>query len=492
MYAMNNYKLIVGLGSLSAKECQEFSRYVRSPFFNRNPMLAKLLDILLPEGSQGANSTLSEQQVFYLLYAKKPFSRQRLREVFAALFTLLKGFLAYLEYRETPYQEEVFALTQFRKRQLNKAFGTQLHLLSQQLDQDQELSAHNYKIRSDVALEANGFYGQQQVRVFDHNLQQRADAFDVYYLIIKLRESCEMLNRKHVMNADYELHLLPELENWLAQGLPSTLQIPTVLIYIQIYLSLKQGEQEEHFEQLASLLETYQADLDQEEVRAMYKYAQNYCIRQINQGNSRYLNRLFELYKSQISNGRIFTDGMLAHTDYKNIATVGLRIHQYDWVQEFLDNYRDKISSTFRMNVYNYCMASLFLEQGAYAQTIRLLQQVNFTDIHYRVSAQYLLLKAYFETEDWDGLEYLIKAFINYLRRTKEISPQNRTNHKNFLQILKRLIRLREWEGKGSSTNRKQSSKELLAQMDDLPQIPHDQWLREKIIDLLDTPLTDV
>ncbi|MEM7372604.1 MAG: hypothetical protein AAF587_28545 [Bacteroidota bacterium] len=486
---MKNYKLLAALNSLSSRECQDFRRYVRSPFFTRNITVSRLLDILLENLPKDSEPTMDENQVFQTLFPDKTFHKQRLREAFADLFSLLKSYLAYQEYQQNPYQEEVYALAQFRKRQLNKAFGTQLHSLSRQLDQVQEISSDYYKIRSDMALEANGFYGQQQVRVFDHNLQQRADSFDLYYLIIKLRESCEMLNRKHVMNADYELHLLPELEDWIQHRLPEAMQVPSVLIYRQIYLSLKHGDQQEHFAKLAELLESHQAELDQEEVRAMYKYAQNYCIRQINQGNSRYLNRLFDLYNNQLNNSRIFTNGMLSHTDYKNIATVGLRIHAYEWVHTFLETYRESVSPAFRMNVYNYCMASLYLEKAAYAQTIRLLQQVNFTDIHYRISAQYLLLKAYYETEDWDGLEYLIKAFVNYVRRTKEISPHNRTNHKNFLRILKKLIRLNERYGK--ERHIQQAIKDLQAQIEDLPQIPHDQWLREKVDQLLRTTHTN-
>ncbi|MEM7654541.1 MAG: hypothetical protein AAF399_00310 [Bacteroidota bacterium] len=261
--------------------------------------------------------------------------------------------------------------------------------------------------------------------------------------------------------------------------LPESLREPAIDIYFHIYLTLLEGG-EAHFVRLTDLLEQHHASFSQEEGRAMYKYAQNFCIRQINQGIPEYEARLFALYQMQLSNGRIVTDGQMAHTDYKNIATVGLRVGQYAWVREFLDRHLPLIAKDFRLNVYNYCLAAWHLEQGQFQEAIRWLNQVAFTDIAYRISAQYILLKAYFEAEEWDSLEYLIKAFGNYIRRTKGISPANRSNHRNFLRMLRKLLRITMRKSSWTRAQFQAALGELRQEIEQTPQLPHLEWLLEK------------
>lgn len=477
---MKDTKLIVGLKSLSNKELHRFQYYVQSPFFNQNELSAKLLSALMEYAPTFTDIKPKEDQLSQFFFPKTPAQKKRFREEFSKLFKLLKGYLAYIEFQKQPYKEDLYALEQFRERKLNKAFQTQYLALTKKLNEANQIAVDYYHTRAELSLKANAFYGQKQVRVFDKNLQERANNLDIFYLIIKLRESCEMLNRKHVMNASYQLNLLPEITPLLSKGLPKELRVPAVQIYYQIFLTLTEVEDESHYTKLVQLLDEFHHIFIHEEVRGMYKYAQNYCIRQINGGNLQYLQELFGLYEAQLENKRIFIEGEISHTDYKNIATVGLRIGNYEWVRTFLQEYQDSITPAFRMNVYNYCLASLYFEQGQYGYAIRLLNQVKFTDLQYRVSSHYILLKAYYEMEEWDSLEYMIKAFLNFLQRNKGITPTNRNHHKNFLTILKELIRLQIRKDVLQKHEITPKLVDIQSRLAENPRVPHIQWLTEK------------
>lgn len=481
---MQNHKLITALKSLSSRELREFLLYVQSPFFNQQPRCITLLENLSAFAPDYSDESLNEKTVFKALFPDEAFHPQKLRDEFARLFRLIKGFMAIQEFESRPWEKEVFLLAQFRTRQLDKAFQTQLQSMGKKLESSELRDAHYYKTRSEIAHEANGFYGQQQVRKMDYSIQDRADHLDVYYLIHKLRESCEMLNRKHVMNADYQLHILPELKDWLAGSLPQTMQVPAVEIYYRIYLTLSEPDAQEHYVQLVRLLDQHHRKFSHEEARGMYKYAQNYCIRQINQGNQRFLKELFDLYQTLLQNGLILTEGELSHADYKNITTVALRNGDFTWARNFLEAYRKKVADPFRENVYNYCLATLFLENEEYDRAVRLLHKVQFTDLQYQVSARYVLIKAYYEMEEWDSLEYMIKAFLNFLRRNKGISPANRTNHKNFLKILKRILRLRHREVSIATGEFDMGIDQIREELSHNQRVPHIQWLA-KVLDRL-------
>ncbi|RMG70079.1 MAG: hypothetical protein D6722_09165, partial [Bacteroidetes bacterium] len=65
--------------------------------------------------------------------------------------------------------------------------------------------------RYQLASLNNEAFGYMQVRRPDANLQAKLDWLDQYYLCVKLRESCELLNRSQIMQAAAPLPLLGAL-----------------------------------------------------------------------------------------------------------------------------------------------------------------------------------------------------------------------------------------------------------------------------------------
>ncbi|MCB0845624.1 MAG: hypothetical protein KDE26_20380 [Bacteroidetes bacterium] len=481
---MIQHKLIRVISTLSATEIKAFQQFIESDFFNPNLNTRDLLAFLIPFHPEYQAEKLDELYIFGKLFPGEKYRAQRLREEFSRLFALLKKFLAYQEFQLHPEQEAIWTLAQFRKRKLPKAFQTQWKAIQKSLDQETMKDAEYYRLQSELAQEANGLFGSKEIRIADDSLQTWVDNLDIFYLTHKLRESCEMLNRQHILNADYELRMMGQVAEYLNHEGKSLLDIPAIRIYYQIFLMFTQPEEESHYAILVNLLNENHPSFSPEEGRGMYKYVQNYCIRKINQGNSEYLTKLFRLYQSELENGIIFSNGWLAHTDYKNIVTVGLRVGEFTWVHDFLYEYQEKVAEPFRMNVFNYCLASWYQEKGQHDQAIRLLQKVEFTDLQYQISARYLLFKAYYETEEWESLIYLIKAFQNFIRRNKGISTDNRVNHRNFLKILQLLVRLRMRQDFLETEEFERRYGKIEDQLMENQSVPHLGWLRERLRDL--------
>ena len=139
-----------------------------------------------------------------------------------------------------------------------------------------------------------------------------------------------MLNRQNIVQTQFKLHLVPEIKSFLqAKDNPYT-DVPMLNIYYLVFLTLTENKKEEHYKKLVVLLEKHAPGFLGEESRAMYRYAQNYCIRKINSGKSNYFRELFELYKTQLESEVIFENKYLDHTDYKNIVTVALRLPEFE------------------------------------------------------------------------------------------------------------------------------------------------------------------
>jgi hypothetical protein len=193
-----------------------------------------------------------------------------------------------------------------------------------------------------------------------------------------------------------------------------------------------------------------------------------------------YLEELFDLYKEELQSGLILIHEELDHSDYKNIVTVGLRLKQYVWVSEFMEEYRALVQPVYRDNVYHFCQADLLYAKRKLGEAIRLLQTVAFTDVFYQLSSRMLLIKLYFEMKEEEGLFYALDAFERFLRRNKSIARERREGHRNFIAFSRRLARLRERQPLLVPADFQQRLSALRSRMRDTDKISNLRWLEEK------------
>jgi len=485
---MQKSKLIFTLQTLSVKELQQFELYVASPFFNQNKRLIALLKILKKYAPTFSHRNLTKEKVYKKLFPKQSYHDQKMRDEMSHLFGLLKDFLAQLEFRDVEQElGNLWLLRQLRKRKAFHVFQLELNSFDRKLSKSPTQDAKYYYTQYLVSNISNQVYGQKQIRDLNQSIQQKLDYFDIYYLYIKLRESCEMLNRKQILNVQYELRMIPELLSFLEQEDNPYMKVAGIRIYYQILYMLMEGDKEEHYHRLVDLLDVHHGDFPTIEARAMYKHAQNYCIRRINRGGIRYMREILRLYKKLLQNRVIFMSNEvqsqeeLEHTDYKNIVTVGVRLKEYEWVEGFIRAYKPYVAKQHKENVYNYSLALLYFETKRTKQAVHLLQTIEFSDVYYQLGAKHLLVSIFYQTQEWESLLYLIEAFKIYLRRNKKLSVAQRTGHTNFLKFLKRLVLLRSQQGymdRNKFLGRVQKLSDSLQGAKDVYKTP---WLRTEI-----------
>jgi hypothetical protein len=304
-------------------------------------------------------------------------------------------------------------------------------------------------------------------------------------LAVKLRESCDALNRQQILNTSFPMVLIEEIIEELSDRSHPYRKIPIIDVYFHIYLALSDGTDPAKYEAMVDALEENRFFFSPEEARAMYKYAQNYCLRKINLGAQNYQDRLFQLYQQLLQNQLILLNGKLAHTDYKNIVTLGLKLKAFDWVKAFIQEYQSILMEPNAQNAYSYGLAAYHSETGNDGEAIKLLNKIDYTDIFYQISARLLLVHIYYERGDTDSLLYQISSFKQYLKRNQEIESERRKSHLEFLRFARKVARLNE---KCSSTDPekiKTSVQLLIAQINEAPPMVQKSWLEEKLREMV-------
>lgn len=478
---MLNSKAYRIIQALSPKELKQFGQFVRSPFFNTNERLIELYDLVLKAHSKSKDKDLSKEQLFKKLYPKRTFDDTLIRKEISSLFKLLKQFLAQLEFDHHTSTPQLYLLRGLQSHEIDHLFQLEYSRSTKSQSSSTTQSPETFLFQYHIAAEGDLYFERQQKRGYDEALQLKTNNLDLFYLAAKLKESCEMINRQNIIQSDYQVTFLQELLDQLHSVEHPFLQEPYIQSYLAIYDSLLNRDDDSYYYNLLAVLDQYSADFPLDESVGMYSYAMNYCVRKINQGAANFLAELFKLYKILLDKNLMFEKGYLSLLDYKNIVTVGNRLGEFDWVYEFLHDFKNKLKPKERENAFNYNLAAYYYAVKQYDNAIQLLSTVEFSDIYFEISGKYILLKTYYDTNEFEPLEYLIKSFKIFIQRNKTIAGDYKKGIDNFLTMLKQIVRLKHDKAVLRNTEFKEKFLKAEEKLANTSPIFNSKWLKDKL-----------
>jgi hypothetical protein len=477
-------KLLLLLDSFSSREFRKFVEYVQSPYFNKHDRLRDFADYLFTHSHPRNEHALDRHQAFAFLFPGEDFQEQKLADLMSYLVRLAEQFLAQLHFDRDTYDQHSRLLQELASRDLHKPFqSTQRTLRRDQdkrhhRDEDFYLSEYRYWDISDK------YFMRQQKRTQDESLQQKVDALDLFYLASKLKNACEMVNRQHVISQSYHFWLTDEVLAYLRHHIDEYEQHPAIVVYFHILRTLTEPDDEAHFHKLKDVLARNIDRFEREETRYMYLYVQNYIIHRINKGLAEYLPELFSLYKWLLETGIILEGNYLSQWDYKNIVSAGYRMEEYEWTEHFINTYKDSLRPEEQANAYSYNLAMLYYFKKEYKSALRVLQQVEFTDVYYALGARNILLKTYYDLRDYDPLFSLLDSFAVYLKRNKEVSAYQQKIHLSFIKLLRKLTNLTSRAEAGSPATVMDQIDQLIDKIAESKEVANYAWLHKKALAL--------
>lgn len=433
---MQNSILVQVFRSLNKKEIRELRKFVRSPFFNQREDVIQLFDFLA-DHSEASAEKLEKTKVFPHIFPEGgAYDDSQMRYAMSFLLDAIRQYLAYREMNSDEVFTQIHLIRALRKKSLDSLFEKEwagaLALQEKQPYRNVRYHYHNYLLYQE-------HYDQLslQQRSGDLHLQEMSNHLSTFYIADILRQSCIMLTHQNMSQQRYHLALLSEILPVLERG--EFMDIPLVAIYYHAYRALNNPAEDQYFQTLKQLIETHWKHFPESEIRDIYMLALNYCIRKINGGESRYMREAFDLYRSGLENRVLFENGILTKYTYKNAMTAGLWLQEFDWVRRFLDEYKEYLHPRERENTYRYNLANYYFRKPDYDQAMKLLQQVEFRDVLYNLDARRMLLRIYYELEEYDPLMSLLDSFSTYIRRQREVG-YHKDNYLNLIRFVKKML----------------------------------------------------
>ena len=468
---MINSKLIELVSKIPKRQFKRLQEFLESPYFNKRNDLIALYHFLASFQFDFESERLTKANAFAYVYGnQRAYDEKEMGYMMSQLTQLINDFLAHEQLRNDDMKKSQLLMPLYNDWDLEKSFSEILKKANKYQKNKRGKDSDYYYNQFKIYLNEAEQFAKQQIHAQDVALQKAIDFLDYYYITMKLQYSCAILARS-LAAKNYQVKLIQELKNYLQNN--SHENHYSIHIYHTILQTVLDGDNDIHFEQLKKLMEEYIHYFEPTEATGIYTHAVNYCVRQINRGQSHYMIELLTLYKNLLKNRVIFEGNYLSQWNYTNIVAIAVKNEEFEWAENFIKEYKASLDPAFRKNAYNYNLAYLFFYQKEYDKVLELLPKVEFKDVIYSVSSRLLLIKSYYEQNTVMSFTSLVDSFKMYLKRNKIIPDDMRKRHLNFLKYIDAIQK----EIKGNN----EKLLKLKEKIENDKQTVNKPWLLEKV-----------
>lgn len=464
----SNYKLYHLIEVLSKSEIRQIRKMVISPFFSKRNDVKRLFNFLADEWLKRKEFPQKEI-VFQNTFPQKKYSDLQLRGTMSDLVEVIEEFLLIQKIRNNKIDTKLHLAEIYRNRKLEKSYASTIKKTKNLISIHPKRNAAYFQNLLDFQFEEMEFNISTK-RTEGLNFQEISDTWDVLYLIQKLRHVCAQLSHQSIFKQDYDFGLLSDLLTTVEQK--KYLEIPAIAMYYYCYRFLKEEFNLEYFQKFREQLTNYRHHFSKRELQDPYRLAINFCIRKLNTGEKFFIEEGLKLYKEGLAEGILLENDFLPRFSYDNMIAMAILLEEFEWVENFIETSSNLLEEKYRKQTISFNLARMEYARKNYSTAMLHLQNAEYKDLVNNLITKSLLLKIYFELEEYDLLFSHLDSFQIYIRR-KEVSDFHRKNFMNIIRFAKKIIGLPEMDKKGRKAIREEiENEEVLTER---------EWLLSKI-----------
>ena len=438
---MEKMKLIPLLRTFAKEEFRELSRFVRSPIYNRHEGVIDLFAYLRKQ-IEGKKGPIVQEKVMKKLFPDRKARTQDLHYLNSYLLKVLEQYMAWAEWQTEESDWGIYLLRAYQKRSLKKPFIQHFKKTSIQHQKQPLRNATYFRQKYLLQWEEHSYsvvHGKQE----RFNLQNLSNTHEEAFIAEKLKTACILLSHKAVTKTEYNDGMLEDVLRYVEKK--NFEKMPAIGLNYHSYMALTNPEEDSHFLSLKRQLIENNDCFTIEELRDGHMVAINCCIKRINLGKLGFFREIFEMYKSALDLNVFMVNGQLSARTYSNIIVSGLKLNEFEWVYDFIYNYKKHIPENQREGYFNYNLACYYYELGDYRQAMPLFLHIETVDLIHNLSAKTMLAKMYFELKEFDALDHLLNSFKTFIYR-KKVLGYHRDNYLSMINLMHKLTALKPYE----------------------------------------------
>jgi hypothetical protein len=468
--SIENTDLMLVFEVLEEQALRDLHRFVRSPYFNQREDVILLFDYLrqyFPK--KNADKYFLKAKVFEAVYGKEKFDEKKLHYLLSFLLKIIQKYWVVADLEENPIEQQERICKALRQKHLDKLFYKEVNKGHEILEKQPLRNAlyHRYK--------GNFFYEyyeheSSQKRETDVKLQEWSNEIAYGSIINTLRQACLMLSHSRVIKKEYDIPLIKETIQYIENQDFS--KLPEIKIYYHLYCMLEGTEAHFHYRQAYNLFINIWKQFSNGEVRNITISLLNFCTKEI-RSDVFYIGEGLRIYKLGLTSGILLENDLLGVYTYKNIVTYAVGVKDFDWVFQFIHDYKSKLAADKQETFFTYCLANYYFRTNNYDKAQILLSQVEFKDTLLNFDAKRLLMMMYYENGAFDALDALLTSFKAYVQHHTGVNEQHKLLNINLINIIKKML--------NTNLYLKENKQKLREEVIAIPIIAEREWLLARL-----------
>jgi hypothetical protein len=480
------------LSSLSQEELKRFDDYLRSPFFNRSRRMLQLFRMLRYFHPEYKSWALTNERLYERLFPKQEFNLSTINNLFAKLHNHLLDYMLFESLRYNSKERNALLLKEVGRRRLDKLFLRLSTVIDEKLSNQSGLYSEMFLDRYGLAIARLDYsYLNERITKRDrvesdfNNLNDAAFYLYTYFFT----EYSALAIQKYVYSVNYDVsddndlveQVKSLLNSYAVEKLSSMHKHGYILkLYLRMFEIFVNFEDESKYKAYKNEIKKCSSRLSSPELSFHYLKLVSYWILKI------VLNKttdggeeLFIVYCEMLEK-KLYREGKDEYLNYelfRDILLHSIKIKKYPWVEKFIEEYSKEGPPKERENMYHYGYARFYFEIFDFKKALEHLNKVDTSHTVFKYDYKNLLLRVYYETNEYDGALYLIKTYKELLSSKDILSSSIKAHYKWFVKYTERLIRINEGDKKKVKFNMKALKRNLLR----LNNVSFKDWLLEKI-----------
>ena len=485
---MKNNKIYELLSTFSREELRGFEKFISSVYFNRGRNYAPLLKELKKFHPGFDNKKINNEYLYSRLYPGRRYNDQVIRNMFTGLTRIAKDYIVYTSSVRDKTNYYALLANEFQNRGLIKLAEKYVTYGKNELNKNAVKDKNYfrqlfelYRVSREINSEKNDTKG-------NINSLSNESTYFLFYIIMEMsRHLEEMTVLRHNFNADFTGNLIYSFianlnfDNLLEFSREKSVEDRTLLELYCTNIQLQINDRSEVlFEKLRALLKQNFNVLSRWGKYNLFTCLQNACIRLQAVNEEKYSRMLLEVYSDQLKAG-LYSESEgspLSQNIFRNIIINALKLSEYDWTEQFIKQYIQKLPAGSKENMYNFSYSLLNFEKRNFENALNYIIKVKYDTFVFKLDIKVLMLKIYHELNYTEQEISMLDTFRHFILENVSISEFIKLFHLNFVKFLHEIIKVKNGS---KEINPNKLKKEIIN-----ASVRGKEWLLEKTAEQID------
>jgi len=417
---------------------------------------------------------LTKEKIYARIFGRKEvYNKGNMQALASNLLKEIEFFLVTSEVEQDKMLYNVLLSRAFKKRGMDELFKKHNASSRKAILKAPILEHHHYHALAQLSRDATFHRDTPKLTAdYDQLLTQAEEYLDMQYILDKLKIICERTTRKEIIQSGYSGEIIPIDFGNIQKNIKNDTLVALYLMVVEMY----DKDSVEVYELLKKKILANNLSLSSTSIYDLCGFLINFCLKKYKTNKAQYLTDLFDIYEYLVINNLIFEDNYIPESHFINSITVAVGIQVYPSAERNL-KLSQKLKPEYQVSGKALGNAIFHFAQKKYEDVIDYLQATDMKDVSYKLTARSLLIRSYYELEEWAVLKDYIKAGRRFIEREKTIALATCEANLNFYNFVAELI-------KHNEKLRKDTPTILQEKLEQHNNIIHIKWSEQKIKEL--------